>query len=193
MTSMPIRRPARTEFARYAIKEEEGSAMSALKWLNKYFEEAFSSLLLVAMTLLIFAQIIFRATGVPLAWTEELARYAFVWLIYMSSSYAVRKRAHIKVELLNVIVKGKLGHLILNIWANAAFFVFAAVIAYFTFGTVYRLKNVNPQFSPATQFPMWIAYLSVSVGFALMIYRLIADTVTIIADYRKSEAGGEAT
>jgi TRAP-type C4-dicarboxylate transport system permease small subunit len=165
--------------------------MNILKWLNAYFEEVFSVLLLFAMTLLIFAQIIFRTTGAPLSWTEELARYAFVWLIYISSSYAVRKRAHIKVELLSLIIKNRLGNLILGIWANLAFLVFAVVIAYFSFGAVRGLKYVNPQFSPATHFPMWIAYLSVLVGFALMSYRLIADIALMIRDYQKETVGGE--
>jgi TRAP-type C4-dicarboxylate transport system permease small subunit len=87
------------------------------------------------------------------------------------------------------MVKSPKGELILNMISNTAFLVFAVAIAYFSYQGVYRLKEVNPQVSPAVGFPMWIAYLSVSVGFTLMIYRIIADTWIRIRAYNEKTKG----
>jgi TRAP-type C4-dicarboxylate transport system permease small subunit len=161
--------------------------MKVLRWLNEHFEEVLSSVFLVVMTVLVAIQIAFRTMGVPLSWTEELARYCFVWLIYISCSYAIKTRSHIKVDLLNIMVKEK-GKFILGVFSNSCFLVFAAVIAYFSYGSVYRLKEVNPQVSPAVGFPLWVAYLAISVGFTLMVYRIIADTLLAAKEYKELKA-----
>ena len=36
--------------------------------------------------------------GASLSWSEELARYVFIWLVYIGISYAVQMKAHVKVE-----------------------------------------------------------------------------------------------
>ena len=54
-----------------------------------------------SMTLVIFAQVIFRyILKSPLAWSEELARYLFVWVSFIGSVVAARRNQHIGVEML---------------------------------------------------------------------------------------------
>jgi TRAP-type C4-dicarboxylate transport system permease small subunit len=174
-----------------SLRQEECFMKKALLWLNDYLEEVLSSFFLALMTALIALQIVCRLASIPLSWTEELARYTFVWLIYMSCSYAVKKRAHIKVEILTILVKRR-GQIRLAIFADLAFLAFAVLVTYFGCIGVYKLKVVNPQFSPALGFPMWIAYLSVALGFTLMIYRLITDIVLYVREFRSIEGEGAA-
>ena len=81
--------------------------MKVIHWLDKYFEEGLSAVLLAAMSVVILLQIILKWFHMPLSWSEEMARYMFIWLIYIASSYAVKKRSHIKVEILSLLVKEK--------------------------------------------------------------------------------------
>ena len=150
--------------------------------INGQFEAVLSSIFLIVMTGIIAVQIFCRILGLPLSWTEELALYTFVWLIYISCSYAIKKRAHIKLDLLRIFSKAK-GKLILDVIANMGFLIFSTVLTYWCIASVYRLKEVNYQVSPAVGFPMWIANLALAVGFVLMVYRLVCDTVLLFREY----------
>ncbi len=55
-----------------------------LKKLDDHFEEALIVLLMAAMTVLIVVQIFMRyVVQESLTWSEELARYIFVWATYL--------------------------------------------------------------------------------------------------------------
>ena len=101
--------------------------MKAVRWLDKHLEEVISVVLLAVMTLVIAYQIVMRLLGKPASWSEESARYMFAWLIYISSAYAVKKRSHIKVEIVSLLL-GKKGNLILDLIADGAFLFFSLVI-----------------------------------------------------------------
>ncbi|MDR1796696.1 MAG: TRAP transporter small permease [Clostridiales Family XIII bacterium] len=164
-----------------------------LSFVNKNLEAVLSSFFLVVMTVLIISQIVCRIIGLPLSWTEELARYTFIWLIFISCAYAVKKRVHIKLDLFYLLANRK-GKLILSVFSNCAFFFFSAVMMYWTIKSVYKLKEVNYQVSPAIGLPMWIANLALSIGFILMVYRLVEDTALLFKQYKNNESieGGGA-
>lgn len=157
--------------------------MKIIRWLDRYFEELLSAALLAAATIIIALQIVFRMTGAPLAWTEELARYMFVWIIYISCSYAVKKRAHIQVELVPLLLKER-GRFILSLVSDALFLIFASVITYFGAQMMYNVMFVKTQFSPAMGLNMGYVYLSFVLGLGLTSVRLIQDIILRVKEYR---------
>lgn len=170
--------------------------MKALKAIDDNLEKTICAVLLSAMTLVIFFQIIVRVTAkytnISLAWTEELGRFMFVWLIYISSAMAVKLRSHIKVDVLKVVFKKK-GNFILDLISNAFFMLFAVVFTHYSWNAVYRLAFVRTQYSATLHLPMWIPYASMVLGCALMAFRLVQDTVKLIREYRAPETKkGEA-
>lgn len=51
-----------------------------------------------AMVVIIFAQVVFRyALMLPLSWSEELARYLFIWATFLGAAIAFYRDTHIKV------------------------------------------------------------------------------------------------
>ncbi len=59
----------------------------------------FAALLLLGMTAAVFVQITNRYFfGNPLAWTEEVARLAFVWMVPLGAYLALKAKAHIAVD-----------------------------------------------------------------------------------------------
>ncbi|WP_232055270.1 TRAP transporter small permease [Vibrio taketomensis] len=63
--------------------------------------------LFLALIILCLLQILFRFVfNFSLSWTEELARYVFIALVYAASSLAVIKGAHVRVEIIDNFVKG---------------------------------------------------------------------------------------
>ena len=156
--------------------------MKILTFIDRHLEEMLCAVLLSAMTIVIFMQIVFRVFGLPLSWTEEIGRYMFIWLIYIGCASAIRNRKHICVELMDLVVKDR-GRFVLSIISNVIFLIFAGILTYYGFFVVQR---VSAQLSPAIRMPMSIPYASVLVGSALMFIRLIQDTIARFKE-RKEE------
>lgn len=58
---------------------------------------------------LIFFQVVMRYVFQnSLSWSEELARYIFLWQTWVGASYAVRLRRHLRVEMVADLMKGRL-------------------------------------------------------------------------------------
>ncbi|MCK6263409.1 TRAP transporter small permease [Vibrio sp. ZSDE26] len=142
-----------------------------LKWLDKYFENTIAVILLVIMVASIFLQVVTRTLDYSVSWTEELARYCFIWLIYIGISFAVAKKSHIKIEALTMLVDNK-EKKYLSLFSDLVFFVFSIVILFKSTQMVMNLYYLG-QTSPALGLPMWIVYLAGPVGFALTSFRLI--------------------
>lgn len=138
------------------------------------------------MSIVILLQIILKWFHMPLSWSEEMARYMFIWLIYISSAYAVKKRTHIKVEIISLLLKEK-GNFVLDVIADLAFLVFATVIAYFGWIATYKIAFVNVQYSPSMHINMGIAYMSFALGCTLMAIRLIQDLILRSKEYKAAQ------
>ena len=65
---------------------------NTLKFLDNNLEKCIATVLIILMTATIFLEVIFRYCHVQAPWTEELARYMFVWMIYLGCSADVYKR-----------------------------------------------------------------------------------------------------
>lgn len=145
--------------------------MRFLRLLDEKLEEYFLVASLVVTVSLIFAQIVMRyLVGQSLYWSEELARYIFLWQIWIGTSFAVKHAAHIRVDFFRNLLpdtwKNRLDFLVLAIWL--AFVVFLAIESW----TLISLLIQRHQLTPALRIPIAYAYLSVPVGCSLMILRL---------------------
>ncbi len=63
-----------------------------MKYVWEHLEEFFIIPLMFAMSIIIFIQVIMRYVFQnSLTWSEELARYMFVWLVYFAVSFTARR------------------------------------------------------------------------------------------------------
>lgn len=126
--------------------------------------------LLVIMTAVVFLQVIYRyLLAQPLHWSEELARYLFVWLSMIGASLAVKKRGHFGLDLLSRKLAGKRG-LRLEPLICLLMAVPAAVILIWGIGLVGQTVS---QESPAMGISMGWAYACLPAGGALMSFHLL--------------------
>ena len=66
-----------------------------MKFINEHLEEFFIIPLMFAMSIIIFIQVVMRyAFQNSLTWSEELARYLFVWLVYCSKLYSTQRKTY---------------------------------------------------------------------------------------------------
>jgi TRAP-type C4-dicarboxylate transport system permease small subunit len=143
----------------------------ALDRLNAATEWAIAAMLavLVATTL---AQVYFRYfTSSSLDWSEELARYLFVWIVFLTGAVAVRRRAHIVVDVAVTRLPRS--------WQRALGLVTAALaLLFFAFLTVYGLVLVRlawSQTTPGMGISRGYLFLAVPVGSALMLVNLLVE------------------
>jgi TRAP-type C4-dicarboxylate transport system permease small subunit len=158
-----------------------------MKKIYDHLEENLLFCALAFSVFLIFFQVVMRYVfGRSLSWSEEMARYLFIWYTWIGTSLAVRKRRHIRIEILADFLKAKaklrLELFVLLVWALfSAFLAFKGVqIGKFLFG--------SNQTSPALEIPMVFAYAAVPVGCVLMFLRLLGEMKETLSRLSKVEA-----
>ncbi len=72
--------------------------------IQKYFEflQLLLTLMLMLLTIPVLLQVLSRFLPIipRYIWTEEVARFAFIWVIMLGAMVAVREKTHFKVDLL---------------------------------------------------------------------------------------------
>ena len=130
--------------------------------------------LMLFMTVAVCLQILFRYVfNVPLGWTEEVARFAFVWVSFFGASALMRVREHINVTIF-------LDRFPPRLRAAAGFFAnIGAVICvyFFLVGGIALATNEWRQLAPATQIPMGWVYLVIPVSSGLMAIWVVIQTI----------------
>ena len=147
--------------------------MKVVRWLDEHFEEYILVFLSAFTVVIIFLQVVMRYVfGNSLTWSEEMARYMFIWLIYIGVSYAVKKKRHLGVDAIAMLFKEK-GKLIVALIANFSFLIFAIVMTYFGLDIVLRVTRE----SAALQIPLTWVYVAPVVGMTLTSIRLIQNMI----------------
>jgi len=155
--------------------------MQLLKWLDENFEKTICVFLMSAMTSIIFLQFVMRRVfNNSLVWSEELARYMFIWLIYIGIAYGAKLKRHIKVEVLVNALPIKIQPYLLML-GEVIFLGFALFIIYSSYGIVLRQMALG-QNSPALGIPMSVVYAAPTVGFFLTSIRQIQVLKDCAAD-----------
>ncbi|OIJ14044.1 TRAP transporter small permease protein [Anaerobacillus arseniciselenatis] len=150
--------------------------MKILKWLDEHVEESLLVIFSVIMVVVIALQVFMRfVLGSSLAWSEELARYCFIWLVYIGISYGVKKQRHIKVDVVLIMLKDKL-KVVLSIIANIIFLGFALFVIIYGYGVAAKVLAWG-QVSPALHMPMGLVYMATPVGMGLTAIRLIQQLI----------------
>lgn len=75
--------------------------MERAKSVLKNLDEIIITIMLVSVCVVLILQVFFRfVLNSPLIWSEELARYLFIWLTMLGLSYNVRTDNNISMTLL---------------------------------------------------------------------------------------------
>ena len=134
---------------------------------HRRIDEWLSILLLAAMTIVAFAQVLCRfVLNLPLDWSEELARYLLIMLVYLSGVITVREESMLRVEIIDLILKGR-ARKVLSIVVQIVSCIFMLFVAYQNTFTVRNAMSVK-QTSPAIGIPMALLYGCECLLFLLM-------------------------
>ncbi|QQK76521.1 TRAP transporter small permease [Salicibibacter cibarius] len=161
--------------------------MKLLRWLDEHFEEYLLIILSCFTVIVIFSQVVMRyVLGASLPWSEEIARYAFIWMIYIGVSYGVKKHRHLGVDAFSMLFE-KQGKVIIGVTANVCFLIFAVVITYYGLDIVVRITRE----SAALQIPMEWVYAAPVTGMVLTIIRLIQNLIEQLKTLRNPHGNND--
>jgi C4-dicarboxylate transporter DctM subunit len=163
------------------IEKRKGFPMKVLSLLDEKLEETAIVAGFLFFTLLITLQVINRylLSFVEIAnittWSEELARYIFVWISYFGAALAIKRRLNISVD---AVTKGLPETLQKVLRLVATFLTFALFLILIKGGAATCLMQLsNHQVTPAMEIPMVLPYLAVPVGISLMMIRTLQNLI----------------
>jgi TRAP-type transport system small permease protein len=145
--------------------------------------------LLAAMVILIGSQVAARyLVGMPLYWSEELARHLMIWLFFLGAVIALRRGAHLSIDLLPeslpppaaLVMRG----LVLVILGT-----FLAMMTWFGWDLAQRTMV---QRASALHYPMGYVYAALPVSGFLMLLVTLERLGATIAAYRADRASAES-
>lgn len=116
---------------------------------------------LIFTVVLVFLQVILRYVfGSSLSWSEELARYIFIWQIWMGTSVAQRDRSHVRIEALGGEGTGRK---VIHIVSDLIWLIFCLLLVKYGFELVCSIFR-RGLISAAMRMPMYLVYLSLPVS-----------------------------
>lgn len=129
---------------------------------------------MLIMSVAVSLQIVFRYVfNAPLGWSEEVARFSFVWVSFFGASALLRVREHINV---NVFVD-RFPPRVRATCVFLADLVALICIYFFVVGGISLTTNEWRQLAPATEIPMGWVYLAIPISATLMAIWAVIQTI----------------
>jgi TRAP-type C4-dicarboxylate transport system permease small subunit len=105
----------------------------------------------------------------PIFWSAEMARYSFVWIIFLGAALAARQGSHIGMEVLVNQLPPK-ARVLLKAAINCMIILFLFVFTIVSFRQAFQAIDTE---SAAMQIPMLIPYLALPFGAIAMIVEVV--------------------
>ena len=142
------------------------------------------ALALGVMLVVVAAQVWYRfVCNDPLAWSEELARYLFVWISFLGAAVGVRMKVHLGIDLLEKALS-PLMYKLMAVAVNLAIQIFLLVVI---FWGVKILGIVKFQTSASMGISMAYPYLAVPVGAGFMLLNSLRVTWEMLRSRQPEE------
>lgn len=164
-----------------------------MNW-KSFFDEKLEEWILIfsmiLIILLVFIQVLARYIfNVSVGWNAELSRYILIWITWISTSYAIRKREHIRINLVverlpPSVQKG------IEVIVILLFGCFAAAMAVVGTEVVMDLQLMGQKTS-TLGIKMWVVYLIIPIGGVLMLTRLVQQLYFVFTNQTGLAENGE--
>ena len=140
--------------------------------MDQNLEEFLLVLFLAAMAVIMGIQVLARyVLGMSLSWSEEVARYLFIWSGFLSVSYCTKKCVSIKIEqfVASFPKRWKAALKVLNHTIELVLFLYLLPFAW----NYFYSAVISGQKSPALGLPMYLVQAAPMTGFVLCAFRVV--------------------
>ncbi|SEQ64136.1 TRAP transporter small permease [Piscibacillus halophilus] len=117
--------------------------------------------------LVILYQIATRHLGISVIWTEEVAKYSFIWSVFMGAAIMVNRREHFNFDLLQSKLKGKKKHA-LNLFNDTILILFNIALFIYGIDVVQQFWDYN-----------WVALPSMKMGYVWISIPIMSGTMIL--------------
>lgn len=149
------------------------------------FEEKFLMLQLAIAVTVIFIQVVMRYIfNSSLSWSEELARYLYIWQGWLGISFVERKKAHIAIDTLKEKFS-RTPRRVIEVVVQLICIFASGFMAYFGFQMV-AFSIASGASSTALRIPLAVIYAAMPVGCTLYCIRVFFHMLETIG-IKKSE------
>lgn len=126
------------------------------------------------LTVCVFLQVLIRFVfKFPIPWTEEVSRIAFVYIIFIGATIAVRDKAHINVDFLLVMLPPGVACWVRRI----GLLLVAGFLTFVIWQGIVFVRATGVQVTPVMQLPFRHLYLIIpSSGALMLLYLLLGVT-----------------
>jgi len=154
-----------------------------IRKLGKLFDKFESGALIISlavMVIVIFMQVVMRYVfNNSLSWSEEFARYLFVWFSWIGVSAGLKDGEHLRVEILStaLVRRGFVkSNEMVNIIVSLVWLATTAIVTYYGFEVVMSQMELHV-LTPAMRLPVWFGYLSIPACSGVVGIRLIIKII----------------
>lgn len=150
-------------------------------WLYSAAGILFLALVIITTFLQVTTRYFMKAS---LPWTEEGARYAFIWMSMMGASLATRHASHATIDVIGDFIHGK------AVWYHAAAVQVAMITASVLIGVygVNMVKVMMMRSSAALGIPMGYVYCAIPIGCAGIVVQCLANLAELKGSVTKEES-----
>ena len=150
------------------------------------FEEILGGILMAVIFLCATFQVLNRFmlhSSAP--WTEELCRYAFIWVAFLGVANGVKRGTHLNVDLIDSVLPKKV-KAVLDVVLDAAFLLLMAYMLKISIDYLMRVARYGTV-SVGLKIPMWIVYSILPLFTTLTMVRLVVKYVRKLINRKKGE------
>jgi TRAP-type C4-dicarboxylate transport system permease small subunit len=156
--------------------------MRAVRFVLGNLEEIVASIFLIVMTLATFANVIARYVfNAPIPWAEELARYSFIWLVFVGAAVCTKRRRHVAVDAA-VKLMPQLGQTACDLLVKLGILLLMGILVWY--GTVLMLGAT--QKTSTLNIPTYFVYLAVPLSAISILLRTLIDLARDVQKLRAS-------
>ena len=130
-------------------------------------------IMLSVMSVVVFAQVIFRIIHMSIPWSEELSKYLLIWSTFLGSAMCIRKGSMVGLEFLKNSFSGK-NQKILQTILNVVVCVMLTFLISVGFWAAHRGWG---QTTAVLKQPMGLMYAAIPVGSVFMLINQILTTI----------------
>ena len=142
------------------------------KIINKILQAAVVIMLSV-MSIVVFAQVVFRIVHMSIPWSEELSKYLLIWSTFLGSALCIRRNSLVGLEFfLNSMSKKnqKILQTLLNL-------IVCVILLFLIRVGFWAVRQVSFQITPVLKQSMGLMYAAIPVGSVFMLINQIIVTI----------------
>ena len=156
--------------------------ISKIKKFILYIEWATAGTFFFILVSSVLLEVIFRfVLHIGVTWTEELARFSFIWTSLIGAAIALEKKGLHDIDILIKYIPNimqKIDTLLVNI-------LIGIMLAILIFYGIKLTELVNMQVSPTLEIRMSYVYVSIPIAASLMLISVFLDTINILINFKK--------